>query len=636
MHSLRHNTLSRILANRRPTIAHTPKTTFSTSGENLDSPPDVLTLPKRKNCLLSSEYAHSLTCRKMTSSTSLPSAPSSSSRWEQIAKIKQNQRDDSVSQWAKQHLGATIPRLPPPNTKNVRSWPRQSGHLTERQLEITSSVPTMILNKIANKSWTAEEVFLAFSFNATIAHHLTNPFSDVFFEEGFERARELDQYLIREGRVIGPLHGLPMSLKDVMSLEGHATTLGFVALADDIQESSDDLVNRLYDAGTVFYCKTNVPQSLMSGECDNLLYGCTSTPDNRLLSAGGSSGGEGSLIALRGSPLGIGTDIAGSVRTPANFNGIYGLCPTYGRLPCHSAERSSIGLINGVAGPMSASIDGLELYTRTVLSFEPWNWDAICQPLPWNEELFSRTKRWAVEGSLCFGFASHDGIVRPHPPIQRGLRQAKEALIKAGHKTVDVELLDSKDEMWDTAVRIFCADGGKALRETLDLVPEPAIQGIIVPPPSMTLTASELEKESKTLLKIRQRFLKRWQDTIHVTKTGRPIDVLIMPSGGHVAPPHGTMEYFLYEAISNIIDWPCATIPVCNVDPLLDPKPSPGETPAPLSKEDLKNQEKYSPEAYENGAVCLQILGPRYSEEVVLASMRVVDAALGRGYEDLL
>ncbi|KAJ9418968.1 hypothetical protein FOXG_17217 [Fusarium oxysporum f. sp. lycopersici 4287] len=572
----------------------------------------------------------------MTSSTSVSGALRNSSRWEQIAKIKQNQRNDSVSRWAKKHLGVPLPRLPSPNIKNVRNWPRQSGHLTKRQLEITSSIPTTILSKITNRIWTAEEVFLAFSLNATIAHYLTNPFSDIFFQKGLERARELDQYLIREGRLIGPLHGLPMSLKDVMNFEGHATTLGFVALADNIQDSSDDLVKRLHDAGAVFYCKTNVPQSLMSGECDNLLYGCTSTPDNRQLSAGGSSGGEGSLIALRGSPLGIGTDIAGSVRTPANFNGIYCLCPTYGRLPCHSAERSSIGLINGVAGPMSASIDGLELYTRTVLSFEPWNWDATCQPFPWNEELFSRTKSWAAQGSLCFGFMPHDGIVRPHPPIERGLRQAKEALIKAGHKTVDVELLDSKDEMWDTAVRIFCADGGKALRETLDLLPEPAIQGIIVPPPSMQLTAGELEETSKTLLKIRQRFLKRWQATTEVTKTGRPIDVLIMPSGGHVAPPHGTMEYFLYEAISNIIDWPCATIPVCNVDPLLDSKPSPNETPTPLSKEDLKNQEKYSPEVYENGAVCLQILGPKHSEEVVLASMRVVDAALGRGEESLL
>lgn len=542
----------------------------------------------RKRLLYSPRNLHHSLPSKQKSNMKSPTID----RWEQIANRKRQHRDDLVVQWAEKQLGTSIPRLPSPSVTNVRSWPLQSGHLTETQIEIASSVPTLILRNIAARKWTAEQVLIAFSLNATIAHHLTNPFSDVFFQKGLERARELDQYLLREGHVVGPLHGLPMSLKDVMNLEGHATTLGFVALADNIQQSSDDLVTRLHDAGAVFYCKTNVPQSLMSGECDNLIYGCTSTPDNRLLSAGGSSGGEGSLIALRGSPLGIGTDIAGSIRTPANFNGIYGLCPTYGRFPCHSPERSSIGLINGVAGPMSASIDGLELYTRTILSFEPWNWDATCHNLPWNEEAYSRTKRLAASGQLCFGFVSNDGVVRPHPPIQRGLKEAKDALTKAGHETIDVDLFDQKDDMWDTAIHIFCADGGNALREALGLVPEPAVKTIMVPPASMALTAEELSKHSEVLLNIRQRFLKRWQNTASLTQTGRPIDVLVMPSGGHVAPPHGTMEYFLYEAISNIIDWPCATIPVGNVDLSLDPRPDTSEMPASLSEEDRKNQDK--------------------------------------------
>ncbi|KAL5592983.1 hypothetical protein FOBRF1_012085 [Fusarium oxysporum] len=167
-------------------------------------------------------------------------------------------------------------------------------------------------------------------------------------------------------------------------------------------------------------------------------------------------------------------------------------------------------------------------------------------------------------------------------------------------------------------------------------MPEPAVKGIIVPPASMALTASELEKESENSLEIRQKFLKQWQDTAHVTQTGRPIDVHVMPSGGHVASPHGTIEYVLYEAISNIIDLPCATIPVGRVDALLDPRPDPDQRSVPLSEEDLKNQDKYSPETYENGAVYLQILGPRYSEELVLASMEIVDEALGRGAHDVL
>nr|XP_036589838.1 amidase [Colletotrichum truncatum]KAF6801843.1 amidase [Colletotrichum truncatum] len=510
---------------------------------------------------------------------------------------------------------------------SVRHWAAQSGDLNAKQLEITKTVPSCLLKKIAAGIWTAEEVFIAFSIRATIAHHLTNPLSDVFFDKGLSRARKLDAWLRETGHVVGPLHGLPLSLKDLMNLEGHATTFGFVALADNVKSSSDDLVTRLQEAGAVFYCKTNVPQSTMSGECNSFLYGRTSTPDNRNLSAGGSSGGEGSLIALRGSPLGIGTDVAGSIRTPANFNGIYGLCPTSGRFPCHSVGESSLDYITGVAGPLSSSVDGLEVYAKALLSLNPWDWDATCIKMPWDDQLYREKKNQ----KLCFGFVMHDGVVRPHPPIQRGMDLVREALERAGHSVVDVDLLRASDNLWDTAVRIFCADGGEALRNMLDILPEPPIPEIFIPPASMALSATQMGSLGKKLLGIRQVFLERWQATTMITATGRPIDVCILPSGGHVAPPHGTMKYFLYEAISNIIDWPCATIPVTNVDPDMDPKPGPDDDFVPLSDEDQENYDKYSPEDYKNGAVCLQVLGPRFSEEVILAAMRVIDGALGRG-----
>ena len=522
----------------------------------------------------------------------MTSLSETSPRWKVIASYKQSQRDAAVREWAEKTWGTPSPRLPEASAKNVRQWPNQSGSLTLRQRAITASTPTKILCMISARTWSAEETLVAFSAAATIAHHLTNPFTEVFFEEGLQRAKELDHHLQQTGRVVGPLHGLPLSLKDVMNLREHATTNGFVALADNVQQSSDELVRRLGQAGAVFYCKTNVPQALMSGECNNFLYGRTSTPDNLLLSAGGSSGGEGSLIALRGSPLGIGTDIAGSIRTPANFNGVYGLCPTYGRFPCHSASQSSIGLINGVAGPLSSSLDGLELYSRTVLSFAPWEWDPTCHPFPWDQQSYQTTRSRAAEGGVCFGFVANDGVVRPHPPIERGLRETKAALVRAGHQVVDVDLFRAEDKLWDLAFRIFCADGGHTLRKVLQIIPEPAIKEMYVPPASMAMSAFELENESKNLLGIREAILKRWRDTARITESGRPVDAFVLPSGGHVAPPHGTMEYFLYEAISNIIDWPCGTIPVGNVDTTLDPKPGPDAVFTPISEEDRKNWEK--------------------------------------------
>ncbi|KAF9882276.1 hypothetical protein CkaCkLH20_00312 [Colletotrichum karsti] len=546
--------------------------------------------------------------------------------WQKIATLRQLERDSAISRWSKQLLGSSTPSLPPVDAVSVRDWAVQSGHLNEKQMKITNSVPSHLLNEMANGTWTAEEVLVAFIVRAIIAHHLTNPITDVFFEKGLARARELDSWLQKTGKTVGPLHGLPLSLKDVMNLEGHATTLGFVALADNIQLQSDDLVARLREAGAVFYCKTNVPQSLMSGECHNLLYGRTSTPDNRSLSAGGSSGGEGTLIALKGSPLGIGTDIAGSIRTPANFNGVYGLCPTSGRLPCHSASNSPIDYITGVAGPISSSVDGLEVYMKTVLCLKPWEWDATCIEKPWDNASYGEVK----DRKLCFGILSHDGVVRPHRPIQRGLEEVRASLERAGHCVVDVDLLKASDDLWDTAARLFCADGGEALRGMLAVLPEPPIKEIVIPDPSMALSAADLSALGKKLNKIRQAFLERWEATRTISGTGRPIDVCILPSGGHVAPPHGTMSYFLYECISNILDWPCATIPVGNVDPQVDGMPGHGTGFQPMSKEDQENHDKYSPKAYENGAICLQVLGPRYREETILAAMKVIDKALGR------
>lgn len=157
---------------------------------------------------------------------------------------------------------------------------------------------------------------------------------------------------------IGPLHGLPVSLKDQFHVKGVETTMGYVGWIGTFQGKKgtgkervfeSELVKELRDLGAVLYCKTSVPHTLMTGETTNNIIGyvrpfpklsCiqpdeyadsgnhqTWNPKNRNLSCGGSSGGEGALIALRGSPVGFGTDIGGSIRIPAAFNGLYGLRP---------------------------------------------------------------------------------------------------------------------------------------------------------------------------------------------------------------------------------------------------------------------------------------------------------------------
>jgi amidase len=136
-----------------------------------------------------------------------------------------------------------------------------------------------------------------------------NCLSDAFFDEAVERAKALDDHLNRTGELKGPLHGLPISLKDNFNIKGRDSTVGFTSLVNDPSEYNATLVDVLENLGAVRYCKTNVPTAMMIAESVNNVFGRTVSPLNRKVTSGGSSGGESALIAFGGSPLGIGTDI---------------------------------------------------------------------------------------------------------------------------------------------------------------------------------------------------------------------------------------------------------------------------------------------------------------------------------------
>jgi amidase len=132
----------------------------------------------------------------------------------------------------------------------------------------------------------------------------------------------------KNNKVIGPLHGLPISLKDCMITPPHPSSIGMSCYANEETTQETVLVSILAKLGAVFYVKTTVPVAMMMMETTSNVWGETTGAYHSGCSPGGSSGGEGALLAMRGSPFGIGTDIGGSVRIPSSFNGLYGLKPT--------------------------------------------------------------------------------------------------------------------------------------------------------------------------------------------------------------------------------------------------------------------------------------------------------------------
>lgn len=140
--------------------------------------------------------------------------------------------------------------------------------------------------------------------------------------EAVRDAAACDEYLARTGNPIGPLHGLPISVKEQIAVSGHRTNAGFVAWVGNITTEDAHIIKALKALGAVIFARTNQPQSLLQLETNNNIYGATVHPRNRELTAGGSTGGEAALMAMHGTPLGIGGDIGGSIRYPAAINGV--------------------------------------------------------------------------------------------------------------------------------------------------------------------------------------------------------------------------------------------------------------------------------------------------------------------------
>lgn len=274
-----------------------------------------------------------------------------------------------------------------------------------------------------------------------------NCLHEIFFDAAIADAERLDQYFERYGKTIGPLHGLPVSLKDQFHVKGVETTMGYVGWLGTFEGQKNtgrekvfesELVRELRELGAVLYVKTSCPQTLVSGETFNHFIGYTKNPKNRHLAAGGSSGGEGALIALRGSPIGFGTDIAGSVRMPASANGLYGLKPSAGRLPYEGVANSMDGqnTVLSAVGPLATSVQDMRLLMRSILATQPWLQDPLVVGLPYRHGMEKEAHELANR-QLCFGIMAHDGIVTPHPPVSRAIELVRLAIAKAGHQVID-------------------------------------------------------------------------------------------------------------------------------------------------------------------------------------------------------
>ena len=388
------------------------------------------------------------------------------------------------------------------------------------------------------------------------------------------------------------------------------------------KNSESELVRELRGLGAILYCKTAVPHTLMTGETVNNIIGYAWNPKNRHLSSGGSSGGEGALIGLKGSPIGFGTDIGGSVRIPSAFNGLYGLRPSVGRIPYDGAANSLDGqnTVLSVIGPLGTSARAIKLLFKSVMAAEPWIHDPAVVDIPWRQE--REDEVWDVANSpsdhFTFGVMKTDKVVNPQPPVARAIDVVVKAVEKAGHKVIEWE--DPKlQEGLGATFTSWGYDGGKDLRDAFALSGEPVskqIAATLGDPSGQEMTASAIMKNNVAQRGWKKHFVDLWNSTASKTETGRSIDAIITPVAPYAAARPEKYKHYGYSAWINGLDVTSVVVPVTIADKNVDVYPADYK---PINDNDKDAYEDYDAQIYDGAHVGIQLVGRRFQEEKMLA-----------------
>ncbi|KAL8934867.1 MAG: hypothetical protein Q9211_005007 [Gyalolechia sp. 1 TL-2023] len=544
-----------------------------------------------------------------------------SKSWQDIAKTAKDLRDASISR-----IQPPVPDVPADLPANVTDIPKHL--LSTDEVLITETSTEDLVSLLASGELTSTAVVKAFLRRAGIAQKLTNCVTELLSDEALSRAKSLDDYLNKHKHPVGPLHGLPVSVKEHIGMKGRGLNGGFVSWWDHKGEGDANVLKILWQAGCVFYVRTTEPQTLMHLETSNNLYGVTVNPFNRKLTCGGSSGGEGALLGLRGGCLGVGSDIGGSVRSPSANCGLYGLRPTSYRVPVNGWTATMEGQeqIVAVIGPLSTSLEGVKLFMRTVLSAKPWLVEPSCLPIPWRDEddhlptRHGKTLRVAVLWS--------DDIVKPHPPVNRALKEVVHKMEGIPEIEVTTWTPYKHDEAWEIIASIYFADGAKEETDAISASGEPwrPLSKFIIQenPYVKYLSVEEVWYWTSRREQYRRAYAKVWNETATSTgPKGEPegmVDVILAPVGPGAAPPLDHAKYWGYTSQWNLLDYPALVFPVSKVDPSIDKT----EDYQPMNEKDAFNHRLYEPERYRDAPVSLQLIGRRYEDEKVIQAMEYI------------
>jgi len=391
---------------------------------------------------------------------------------------------------------------------------------------------------------------------------------------------------VARGAALGPLHGVPITVKDSFDTAGLVSTWGTAGRRDFVPAEDATAVGRLRAAGAIVLGKTNTPELTLGFETVNRVYGRTSNPYDASRTCGGSSGGAAAIVAAGGVPLEIGSDTGGSIRLPAHFCGIAGIRPTPGRVSRagHAiGPGSAIDALTSI-GPLARRVEDLGLALRVLAG--PDGRDPLLAPVP------LRDPASVDVAGLRVAWFLDNGIAPPDDDVAAAVRDAVRVLVDAGARAGERRPpgVERTEPLFMQVITLL--DGGAGIRRRLERagtpIEESTLAGFASLPP--------VEEATRVAI------VEAWDALrAELLAASQGFDLVVSPVHAHAALRHGEVDRhmlgFSYTMTWNLAGWPGAVVR------------------AGTSRDGLP--------------IGVQLVAPPWREEVALAAAARIEAALG-------
>jgi Asp-tRNA(Asn)/Glu-tRNA(Gln) amidotransferase A subunit family amidase len=420
-----------------------------------------------------------------------------------------------------------------------------------------------------------------------------NAFVHLDPETARQQARAAESLVLR-GTQLGPLHGVPLTIKSCIDVAGWPCPAGSLLRKDYVAKQDAPLVTRLKARGAVLLGNTNTPEFLMAYESDNRLTGKTSNPWNLAYSAGGSSGGEAAAIAAGCSAGGVGSDGGGSIRVPAHFCGICGLKPTPGRVPSTGHFPPGAGAFSwiGVVGPMARTIADVRSLFEVIAG--PDAGDALSAPVP------IRAYRESDLPGMRVGILESDALGAATPETRAAVGRAAKSLAERGFSVEPFRLhgLDRALELWWF---FFGQVIGNLLRQNVasheDQISPMLREYLSHATSGDAITLNQFTKACADRDLLRAEILRQMQD-IPILLSPVSVSPAFRHGQGNYAPGTGYRNTMRFSQWLNLTGFPAASVPVA------------------LSSEGLP--------------IGVQVIGRPFEDEMVLSVAEAIEQSRGQ------